>query len=249
MRVRLITRKFLRAVCLLLALAAGTCAPAARAQSASTISPETRAKIDHAAEDVLHTTGVPSASIAIVKDGQIAYLQAYGTARLEPPTPARPPMRDSIGSISKQFTATAILLLADQGKLSLDDPVGKFLPTLTRANEVTIREILSHTSGYQDYWPQDYVPPFMTHPVSAEEILKMWAHKPLDFEPGAKWEYSNTNYVIAGLIVEKVSGTPLLQFLGAKIFAPLGMKSVANIDQDRLGEPLKRLPPPWRSGP
>jgi D-alanyl-D-alanine carboxypeptidase len=236
MRVRLITRKFLRAVCLLLALAAGTCAPAARAQSASTISPETRAKIDHAAEDVLHTTGVPSASIAIVKDGQIAYLQAYGTARLDPLTPARPPMRYSIGSISKQFTATAILLLADQGKLSLDDPVGKFLPTLTRANEVTIREILSHTSGYQDYWPQDYVPPFMTHPVSAEEILKMWAHKPLDFEPGAKWEYSNTNYVIAGLIVEKVSGTPLLQFLGAKIFAPLGMKSVANIDQDRLGD-------------
>ncbi|MGH9746897.1 MAG: serine hydrolase domain-containing protein [Candidatus Acidiferrales bacterium] len=211
-------------------------APLAHSQSAPALSPETRTKIDRAAEDVLRTTGVPSASVAIVKDGQIAYLQAYGDAHVDPRTPARPAMRYSIGSISKQFTATAILLLADQGKLTLDDPVGKYLPTLTRANEVTIREILSHTSGYQDYWPQDYVPPFMTHPISAEEILKIWAHKPLDFDPGTKWEYSNTNYVIAGLIVEKVSGTPLLQFLSAHIFKPLGMESVANIDQDKLGD-------------
>jgi CubicO group peptidase (beta-lactamase class C family) len=76
----------------------------------------------------------------------------------------------------------------------------------------------------------------MTHPITAEEILNIWAHKPLDFDPGTKWEYSNTNYVIAGLIIEKVSGTPLLQFLGTQIFTPLEMKSIANIDQDRLGD-------------
>ena len=212
------------------------CVPLARAQDAPGLSPETRSKIDRAAQDVLHTTGVPSASIAIVKDGQIAYLQAYGDARLDPRTAARPGMRYSIGSISKQFTATAVLMLADQGRLSLDDPISKYLPALTRANEITIREVLSHTSGYQDYWPQDYVPPFMTRPISAEEILKIWAQKPLDFDPGTKWEYSNTNYVIAGLIVEKVSGMPLLQFLGTQIFAPLGMQSVSNIDQDSLGD-------------
>jgi CubicO group peptidase (beta-lactamase class C family) len=118
--------------------------------------------VDRAAREVLAATGVPSASIAVVKDGQIAYVQAYGDARREPKTAARPEMRYSIGSISKQFTATAVLMLAEDGKLSLDDPVARFLPTLSRANEVTVRQLLSHTSGYQDYWPQDYVPPRAT---------------------------------------------------------------------------------------
>jgi len=117
------------------------------AQGQSTLSPELRQQIDHAATDVLTATGVPGASVAIVKDGQICYLQAYGNGRLDPATAARPEMRYSIGSISKQFTATAILLLQEQGKLSLDDKVAKFIPNLTRANEVSIRQLLSHTSG------------------------------------------------------------------------------------------------------
>jgi len=200
------------------------------------LSPEIREKIDKLATDVLARTGVPSASVAIVKDSQIVYVKAYGDARLEPRTPATPEMRYSIGSISKQFTAAAILLLQEQGKLSLDDKVAKFLPNLTRAKEVTIRQLLSHTSGYQDYWPQDYVMPMMLQPVTAEKIMDLWARKPLDFEPGTKWQYSNTNYVIAGVIIEKASGKPLLQFLSEKIFTPLGMKSVANTDQEKLGE-------------
>jgi D-alanyl-D-alanine carboxypeptidase len=217
-------------------LAVFICAQLAVAQAESKLPAATREKIDSLARHVLATTGVPSASIAIVKDGQIAYLQAYGDARLEPRLPARPEMRYSIGSISKQFTATAILMLAEEGKLSLDDPVSRFLPTLTRANEVSIRQLLSHTSGYQDYWPQDYVPPFMLHEIAADQILDRWARKPLDFDPGTKWQYSNTNFVIAGLIVEKASGVPLLQFLQTRIFAPLGMQSVMNIDQERLGD-------------
>lgn len=207
----------------------------AHAQVPSTLSPELRQKIDHAAGDVLAKTGVPSASVAIVKDGHIAYLQAYGNARLDPLTPARPEMRYSIGSISKQFTATAMLLLQEQGKLSLDDKVAKFIPNLTRANEVTIRQLLSHTSGYQDYWPQDYVPPLMLQPTTAIRILDEWGRKPLDFDPGTKWQYSNTNFVIAGVIVEKASGMPLLDFLQQKIFGPLGMKSVTNTDEEKLG--------------
>jgi D-alanyl-D-alanine carboxypeptidase len=96
--------------------------------------------------------------------------------------------------------------------------------------------LLSHTSGYQDYWPQDYVPPFMLQSITSEKILDMWARKPLDFDPGSRWQYSNTNYVIAGVIIEKVSGMPLLQFLQTRVFTPLGMKSVANIDQEKLGD-------------
>ena len=202
----------------------------------SDLSAELRGEIDKIANDALATSGVPSASIAVVKDGKIVYLHAYGLARLEPKTPAASEMRYSIGSISKQFTAAALLLLQEQGKLSLDDKVGKFIPDLTRANEVTIRQLLSHTSGYQDYWPQDYVMPMMLEPVTAAKILDLWARKPLDFDPGTKWQYSNTNYVIAGRIIEKVSGKPLMQFLKEKVFSPLGMTSVANIDAEKLGD-------------
>jgi CubicO group peptidase (beta-lactamase class C family) len=193
-------------------------------------------KIDKVATDTLAKTGVPSASIAIVKDGQIAYVKAYGDARLDPKTPATPQMRYSIGSISKQFTAFAILLLQEQGKLSLDDKVAKFVPNLTRANEVTIRQLLSHTSGYQDFWPQDYVMPMMMQSTTGQQILDVWARKPLDFDPGTKWQYSNTNYVIAGVIIEKVARMPLMQFLQGRVFKPLGMTSVSDTDQAKLGD-------------
>src|SRR5690348_17260776 len=163
-----------------------------------------RPEIDKIANDALAATGVPSASVSIVENGKISYAKAYGKARLDPATPAESEMRYAIGSISKQFTATAILMLQEEGKLTLDDHVDKYVPGLTRGNEVTIRELLSHTSGYQDFWPQDYVPPMMLEPVSVQKILDLWARKPLDFDPGTKWQYSNTNYAIAGLIVEKV---------------------------------------------
>jgi len=220
----------------LLVLATSVLAAVASGWAQASLPTDLREKIDRVAQVVLSQTGVPSASVAIVKEGSIAYLQAYGDARLEPKAAARPEMRYSIGSISKQFTAASMMLLQEDGKLSIDDPVGKYIPNLTRANEVTIRELLSHTSGYQDYWPQDYVPPFMLQPITSEKILELWARKPLDFDPGTRWQYSNTNYVIAGVIIEKVSGMPLLQFLQNRVFTPLGMKSVANIDQQKLGD-------------
>jgi CubicO group peptidase (beta-lactamase class C family) len=210
--------------------------PIARVSAQNQLPADLTEKIDKVATDTLARTGVPSASIAIVKDGQIAYVKAYGNARLEPETLATPQMRYSIGSISKQFTAAAILLLQEQGKLSLDDKVSKYLPDLTRANEVTIRQLLSHTSGYQDYWPQDYVMPGMLQPTNAQQIMDSWAKKPLDFDPGTKWQYSNTNYVIAGVIVEKVAGMPLLQFLQQKVFTPLGIKSTFDTDAGPLGQ-------------
>ena len=210
--------------------------PEPQAKAQGQLSPEMQQKIDKVATDALAKSGVPSASIAVVKDGQIAYLHAYGNAKLDPATAAKPEMRYSIGSISKQFTAAAILLLQEQGKLSLDDRVGKFLPELAQANDVSIRQLLSHTSGYQDYWPQDYVMPMMLQPTTAQKILDAWARKPLDFEPGTKWQYSNTNYVIAGLIVEKTSGMRLQQFLQEKVFIPLDMKSVSDIDKAKLGD-------------
>ncbi len=202
--------------------------------SAAALPAEVKAHIDAVANQILQATQVPSASIAVVKDGHIAYLQAYGKARLSPPLEATPQMQYSVGSISKQFTAAAVLLLAQDGKLTLDDPVSKFLPELTRAHDVTLRMLLSHTSGYQDYWPEDYVMTSMMVPTTAQHILDVWARKPLDFDPGTQWQYSNTNYVIAGRVVEQVSGMALIDLLQKRVFVPLGMTGVYNADASRL---------------
>ena len=213
---------------LLLGIAAGL------AQPDSTFSAEQRANTDEIAHKILQTTGVPSASLAVVKDGKVVYAQAYGIARLEPRLPATTEMAYSIGSISKQFTATAVLMLQQQGKLLLDDKISKWLPDLTRANDITLRQVLSMISGYQDYAPQDYMIPEWEKPISAQQILDRWAHIPLDFEPGTKWQYSNTNYVIAGYIVEKVSGQPLFAYIREHILTPLGMASALDTNAKRL---------------
>jgi D-alanyl-D-alanine carboxypeptidase len=215
-----------------LALVSLTIIPALRAES--TLPEDAKASIDAAVNQVLSSTKVPSASIAIVKDGRIAYLQAYGLARLTPPMEATPQMQYPIGSISKQFTAAAVLFLTQEHKLTLDDPVSKYLPDLARANEVTIRMLLSHTSGYQDYWPEDYVMTSMMVPTNAQHILDVWGKRPLDFDPGTQWQYSNTNYVIAGRIVEQVSGMPLIDLLKKRIFVPLGMDNVYDTDASKL---------------
>jgi CubicO group peptidase (beta-lactamase class C family) len=197
--------------------------------------PAMAVKIDEIAAKALAESGAPSVSIAVVQSGKIAFEKAYGKARLDPPVQARPDMRYSIGSVSKQLLAGAVLLLVQDGKLSLDDKVARYLPGLTRAAEVTIRQLLTHTSGYQDYYPQDYVAPFMLQPVTADQILDQWARKPLDFDPGTRWQYSNTNFVIAGRIVEKVTGVPLFDFLTKRILKPLGMTSAIDLASQGMG--------------
>lgn len=197
-------------------------------------SPELTAKIDRIATEALKHTGVPSVSIAVVRDGEIVYAHAYGSARLDPATHATPSMRYGIGSISKQFAAAAVLLLAQQGKLSLDDKLSKYFPDLTDADEITLRELLSHTSGYQDYWPQDYVMPAMLHATTPQEIMDGWAKKPLDFAPGSKWQYSNTGYVIIGAVIEKVAGESLFEFLQRNVLAPVGIADAYDIDRAAL---------------
>jgi D-alanyl-D-alanine carboxypeptidase len=211
---------------------------AAHTQTVDALDPALKARVDRIAAQVLEQIGVPSASVAVVQHGKLVYTHAYGFAHLTggsaPAVPATAEMRYSIGSISKQFTAAAVLMLQEEGKLSLDDAVGKYIPGLTEGDKVTIRQILSHTSGYQDYWPEDYVMTPMLKPESAQQIIDAWAKKPLDFEPGTKWQYSNTNFVIAGKIVETVTGAPLMDMLVSRIFRPLGMKSVWNSDEAKL---------------
>src|SRR5581483_966603 len=194
--------------------------------------PDLQSKIDAAVEDVLKNTGVPSASVGIVQDGRVLVTKAYGEARLSPPLRATADMHYAVGSISKQFTAACVLLLQEDGRLGLDDPVGKYFPALTRAGEVKIRHLLSHTSGYEDYAPQDYTIPAWTKPTTAEAIVREWATKPLDFDPGSQYQYSNTNFNILGLIVEQVSGQPFWTFLSRRVLTPLGMTHTIDLDAD-----------------
>jgi len=186
------------------------------------------AQIDQAVAKALVETSVPSASIAIVRDGKIVLTKAYGEASgtLE----AKPDLPYQIASNSKQFTAMALLLLEDEGKVSMDDKVSKWLPGISGGNKITIRQLLSHTSGLQDFWPQDYSFAAMSRPATPQDIVDVWAKKPLDFQPGDQWQYSNTGYVVAGMIAEKASGEPLMAYLKRKIFDPLGMKSVHDLD-------------------
>jgi CubicO group peptidase (beta-lactamase class C family) len=176
----------------------------------------------------LRESGAPGVSVAVVENGNPAFVKAFGMADLAAHRAADAGTRYAVGSISKQFTAAMALLLADQGKLSLDDRVSKYLPDLTRAGEVTIRQLLSHTSGYEDYAPQDYIIPEWAKPTTPRAILDTWARKPLNFDPGTQWQYSNTNFVIAAQIIEKVSGEPLVRMLREKVFEPLGMHSAGD---------------------
>jgi CubicO group peptidase (beta-lactamase class C family) len=181
-----------------------------------------RSAIDTLVTTTLEATGVPGASISVVRDGKLDYARAYGNQRGDgtaPTTTARHP----IASVSKQFTAAALLLLAEDGKLALSDKVSRYLPELTGADTISIAQLLSHTAGYRDYWPQDYGFAAMYAPVTPQAILDRWAKKPLDYMPGSKYQYSNTGFVAAGRIAEMVAGEPLATFEHRRIFAPLGM--------------------------
>ena len=218
-------------VCLLALAAIPACAAAAPPPQDFAV------QVRAAATDVLTRTGAPSASVAVVVDDKIVLADAYGLARLDPPEQARASTRYGIGSISKEFTAAAILILQSEGKLSLDDHVSKWFPDLTDADRITLRQILSHTAGYQDFYAEDYTLTPMQKPTTPEAIMAGWAKKPLDFQPGDDWQYSNTGYVIAGRIVEKVSGEPLFAFLKQHIFTPLHMDGAVDNDAHRITAP------------
>ncbi len=196
--------------------------------TAQRLTPDETAKVEQIVTDALASTQVPSASVAIVRDGKLVYSKAWGNQGPNVPAPT-PEAKYQIASISKQFTAAGLLLLEDDGKLSLDDTIGKYLPDVSGGATITIRQLLSHTSGLQDYWPQDYSFAAMEKPATPEGIVDRWAKKPLDFIPGTAWQYSNTGYVVAGMILEKVAGEPILAFLERRLFKPLGIRPV---DQD-----------------
>ncbi len=166
-------------------------------------------------------------SVALVKDGKVALERGYGLRSLADKRPVDSETIFAIGSVSKQFTCAAVLLLAEDGALSVDDPVAKWYPALTRAADITLRDLMNHVSGYPDYYPLDFVDRRMTAALAEDELLRQYAGGKLDFEPGSKYSYSNTGYILLGRVVERVSGEGLGAFLERRIFKPLGMTRTA----------------------
>lgn len=175
--------------------------------------------------EALAETGVPSVQVAVVRGNKVVLERAWGKTS-ETISGPRTDLPYPIASNSKQFLGALLLMLENDGKLSLDDKVAKWLPEVSGAKDITIRQLLSHTAGLQDYWPQDFAFAAMEQPVAPEGIVARWGMKPLDYAPGTRWQYSNTGYVVAGMIAEKAGGAPLWQQFEKRLFKPLGIKAV-----------------------
>jgi CubicO group peptidase (beta-lactamase class C family) len=170
-----------------------------------------------------YTGDVPGASLIVVKDGKPIIRRGFGYADLEKHTTAAPETNYRLASVTKQFTAACILLLKQDGKLTLDDPIRKYLPELPDSDgKITIQNLLTHTCGLIDY--EDLVPDDRKTQLNDDDVLNMIAtqHR-LYFEPGTAFRYSNGGYVLLGLIVQRVSGMDLAEFMKQRIFQPLGM--------------------------
>ncbi|HEV8304059.1 MAG TPA: serine hydrolase domain-containing protein [Gemmatimonadales bacterium] len=174
---------------------------------------------------------VPGASVVVIRDGRVVLRRAYGSANLETREPATPATNYRLASLTKQFTAMAVMLLERDGKLRYDQPVREILPELPpAARSVTIRQLLNHSSGLWDY--EDLIPDTQTVQLSDRDVLVLLSRKDtLYFAPGSTFRYSNSGYVLLGLVVERVSGIPFARFLHERIFAPLGMTAtVAHVE-------------------
>jgi CubicO group peptidase (beta-lactamase class C family) len=213
-------------------LAGALATPAAHAQ-------DTRALVNYvdsvatAAVAEHRTAGV---SVAVVKNGRTVLAKGYGFADLENDVPATSETVYRIGSITKQFTSAAIMRLMEQGKLSLDDTLQKFLPNFpAQGNHVTVRNLLNHTSGIKSYtslgpkWQRG-----MRLDLATDSLVALFASEPFDFKPGDAWSYDNSGYFLLGMIIEKVSGKPYGKYLQDEFFTPLGLKSTIYCDQAPL---------------
>jgi CubicO group peptidase (beta-lactamase class C family) len=170
--------------------------------------------------------GFVGMSVAVMRDGKIVLARGYGKASLQGP-PVGVDTMFAAGSITKQFTCACVLLLAEEGKLSISDPVAKYYPDLTRARDVTLHDLMAHTSGYPDFYPLDFIDRRMKKPIEVDALIKQYAGGELDFAPGTRWSYSNTGYMILGRVVEKVSGKPFGVFLKERVLTPLGLSDTA----------------------
>ncbi len=188
--------------------------------------------VDAAARALVEKGITPGISVSIMRSGAFIYSRGFGYANLETKTPATPQSVFKIGSITKQFTAATILLLEEDGLLALDDPFGKYFPDFPRGGEITLRRMLNHTSGLGNYTAVQPRSAFFQEARidydSKSLYALMKATNPLYiYEPGTDWAYSNTAFVLLGLLIEKLTGKPYAEVFKARLFGPAGLETTA----------------------
>lgn len=205
---------------------------------ASASSPNSSNDLAAAIDDLLQKSykpGEPGASVIVVKDGKVVFRKGYGKANLELGVAIEPEMVFRLGSITKQFTAVAILMLAEQGKLSVGDEITKYLPDLpARGQKITIEHLLTHTSGIKSYTSLPEWLSLWRKDMTLKELIDLFKDKPPDFAPGESWSYNNSGYILLGAIIEKASGQSYKDFIEKQIFAPLGMNHSFYDSTDRV---------------
>ncbi len=167
----------------------------------------------------------PGLTIAVLSGGKVVYAKGFGFMNVENAVPARPDTAYPIGSNTKQFTATAILMLQDEGKLNVEDRLSKYMPEIPHANEVTLRNLLTHSGGYAEYTEVGSFDEIGNRPTTILGMVSSVDSRPLAFKPGTARQYSNTGYNLLALLIERLSGMPYNDFLQQRIFTPLGMTS------------------------
>src|SRR3984957_1285265 len=206
------------------------------AQAEPTDNRSLAASIDKAAAAAVAAGESPGLQVAVFKDGSAVLMKSYGSANLEQGVPVSNESVFRIGSVTKQFTAVALLLLAEEGKLSLQDKLSKYYANFPHANDITLEEMLHHTAGIYNYTSEsNFTNDGMEHRTT-DEMVEFIAKLPKtqDFEPGTDWSYSNSGYFILGGAVEKVAGEPLAKELKNRFFTPLGMTHSALDDETEL---------------
>jgi D-alanyl-D-alanine carboxypeptidase len=202
--------------------------PASIAATPAPASPPTLASLAPADLDAFVQATVAAqraigVTVGIMQDGRVIFAKGYGLARVADNTPVSPETLFAVGSVTKQFTCAVALQLEQERKLSFDDPVAKYAPALTRARDITVRDIGGMVSGYRDYYPLDFVDRPMAAPRPSGEIVRDFASRPLDFEPRFRYSYSNTGYLLLGQIAEHAGGEPFATQLERRLFRPLGL--------------------------
>lgn len=190
--------------------------------------PNLSAKIDRYVQSEMQRQKIPGLSLAVLRNGKIELLRSYGLANVEHRIAVKPETVFQSGSIGKQFTAAAIMILAQDGKLSLDDKIRKFFPDAPETwSRITIRHLLTQTSGMGDY-PEQID---LRRDYTEDQLFEYFKKAPLQFEPGAQWDYSNVGYVMLGILIRKVTGKFYGEFLQERIFQPLGMTTARVISE------------------
>ena len=185
-------------------------------------------KIDEYIQAEMKAQQIPGLSLAVIKNGDIVLAKGYGLANVELQVPVKPETIFQSGSMGKQFTATAVMMLVEEGKLTLDDKITKFFPDAPETwRNITIRHLLTHTSGLGDY-PEDFD---LRRDYTEDELIQRIKSVPLAFQPGEKWSYSNLAYVTLGVLIHKVSGKFYGDFLQERVFKPLGMSTARVISE------------------